>query len=861
MSKRISMAIAAAIALNVSCGLDAAQLQATPTTYSVAPNEPHGPTVVIELVGDGSTENFSVDYTLDNNRFQIVRVNTVRPLAGQCTSLPILGGDRAIRVLTSSASGPFPAGATAVCQIAFAVRAGATAGTSNFVPSNFSCFDTGGLPTACAASAATLQLQGSPSVTPVVRYSPGPTTDLDGFPNASTIQVDISAGTSGSTTVHQCTASPGGVVDGAPAVTVPFGDPQGDVDLSISVRCPVPAAAPPGVTATCIERTSTGLVRTRLWNVTCGPGSFTPVPPLIDPASVQATNVTTSTATVRAFVDTRLRAGTGTWELGAADNNTYSSSVTVGVAGTSGGEVLTATFTGLACGTSYRYRLRVNTFGAEARSNPATFQTSACPAGQLGVSFDVIGALHVGSPATFRVAASESGALTYLFDLDGDGTNDMVQSTPEVQATYPSAFVGTATVSVRNSAGVQGSTSRAIGIMGPRLAVSVSGAATERCGDGDLLPEPGERWRVPLVATNNGGIATRGARVTVVASDRLAGAATGPASALRLETPSILVGDLGAGAMLPIPLDVSISPQAACGTVHGLRHFGSSDAVSFSTGPGADIASLVTPPAAQCNVVTTCPSTRASASLTIRQGFYFDPDRAGNGLGSFVVANPGQAPTYFGAWFTGTPGRAPVWYVIQGPVRDDQVVAQVLQFTRDLGASSFRATSAPVGVAVIDFVETERIVFSYTLGARVGSEQMVYLTPGAAPVPNRTGAWFNPAESGWGQVVHQFVDPATSANSTFVVHYVYDTAGNPRWVLGQGGTTMLQTALEHLMFTVHCAGCIWSPANVTGVGSARMTFATATSGSVGTTFSLPLGFGGGLWDRTNLPITILTTPQ
>jgi hypothetical protein len=847
--------VAAVVGLVLAPAVNAAQLTATPASASVALNDPHGPLVVIGLAGDGATENFSVEYALDNDRFQIVNVAGVSPMAGTCT---LLASPTRVRVETLSATGVFPPGTTPICQVNLGVRAGATAGMTNLVPSGAACFDADGLPQPCPASTVTLQFAASNSATPVVRYSPGPGSFIESLGTVQTINVDVFAGTGGSTTVDQCSATLPATVTGSPAVTVASGDAVGDVDLAIQVRCP--QGSPAGLFATCQERTSAGAIRTRRWNFSCFQISLAPVPPLIDPATIQVNDLSANSATIRAVVYTSLRTGTATVELGAAANNVYSSAQTMNLAGSSVGDVVQASFAGLACGTSYRYRVRVNTVGAEARSRPLTFQTAACASGQIGVTLDVVGALAVGDPASFRVATSAMGPLTYSFDFNGDGSVDLVQFDPQVNVTYPSAFTGNAIVSVRGTTGAPTVVTRPIGVAGARLEAGASGAPVQLCGDGDQLTEPGERWRIPVLVRNTGSRAARDARIGFVAASRLQAPGASAEAGLRLDATTIPVSELAPSGTFATQVDVSLSRQASCATTYGLRQFSASDAVGFTAGPPMDIATLTTPPAGQCQIVTTCAATRG-APEPLRQGFYFDPDRAGNGLGAFVVPSQGQAPTFFGAWFTANPGGSPTWYVIQGPVVDDQVVASILRFTRDIGAPTFRATGAAVGTAVVDLVAAERLVLSYALDGRFGSEQMVYLTPGAVPAPNRSGAWFNPSEAGWGQVVHQFVDPANSAHSTFVVHYVYDTAGNPRWVLGQGTTAALQAPLSHLMFRVHCAGCAWTPGVVSGVGAAQLAFASATSGNVGTAFSLPPEFGGGQWNRMGLPITILTQPQ
>jgi len=188
-------------------------------------------------------------------------------------------------------------------------------------------------------------------------------------------------------------------------------------------------------------------------------------------------------------------------------------------------------------------------------------------------------------------------------------------------------------------------------------------------------------------------------------------------------------------------------------------------------------------------------------------------------------------------------------------------VAPVYRYSKRQG-SAFAVDRRTVGTATITLLESERFLFSWSIGTRSGAESMQYLVPGAGVTPNRTGAWYAPAESGWGQVLSQFPGDG-GASTTFVVHYLYDAVGEPRWVLAVEPTASLVNGRPHLTFPVHCPGCPWLPDwndQRLEAGTGSLVFDGARNARVTTSFALPSAFGG-TWQRTALPVELITDPQ
>jgi hypothetical protein len=134
---------------------------------------------------------------------------------------------------------------------------------------------------------------------------------------------------------------------------------------------------------------------------------------------------------------------------------------------------------------------------------------------------------------------------------------------------------------------------------------------------------------------------------------------------------------------------------------------------------------------------------------------------------------------------------------------------------------------------------------------------MVHLLSGLpAATPNRTGAWFFTSESGWGQTYDSFVQNGVSRE--FALTYVYDNAGQPRWVSSGDAPADISTYAAISAPQIVCPTCAWVPSTFGNAGTITRQFTSGTTGSLSTNFTVPVS---GSWQRSNVPIVLLTTPQ
>ncbi len=335
-------------------------------------------------------------------------------------------------------------------------------------------------------------------------------------------------------------------------------------------------------------------------------------------------------------------------------------------------------------------------------------------------------------------------------------------------------------------------------------------------------------------------------------------AATGDLTKLRLESPVSQLGVIAAGASAQASTIFALDPTTECGSRFRVGFAGAADANSGSF--GYQSREFLVGEAGNCQVNTTCPLALAP-TVNLRPGAFFNPNRPGNGLASHVIPVAGQLPVFFGAWYTGTPERTPTWYVVQGRVQDNQVIAPILKFTRNVSAPAFDVDSETVGQAVVHFLTNESLFYNFTFSAdgAANSELMVHGFQGiSSGSPNRTGAWYYAAEDGWGATYDSYVQ---GGPREFAASYFYDAVGQPRWVLGD---TLASTSGDFPVQTyqVQCPTCAWTPFldSAQSAGTMQRNFSSPTTGTLSTAFSLPAPMAG-TWNRTAVPISLLTPPQ
>lgn len=239
------------------------------------------------------------------------------------------------------------------------------------------------------------------------------------------------------------------------------------------------------------------------------------------------------------------------------------------------------------------------------------------------------------------------------------------------------------------------------------------------------------------------------------------------------------------------------------------------------------------------------PTDATSMAPRLAAGLWYNPRRSGHGF-DLQYAAGAMAVT----WYTYEDDGTPVWYQAAAPTA--QPWQGVLnRFTRD--AVSGRVAAQAVGTLKLDAIDARHATFQWQIGTRSGTEAMLPLLTSATPaLPDRTGIWYNPAESGWGLSLYSVGDVSG------VVVYFYDEQQQPRWVLGAGANAASQNVAMR-SFRGFCPDCAVVPATSVPSGEVALAF----TGARNATLSVDVRHAdqpASRWQRGPVGIVPLSTP-
>lgn len=390
------------------------------------------------------------------------------------------------------------------------------------------------------------------------------------------------------------------------------------------------------------------------------------------------------------------------------------------------------------------------------------------------------------------IGVPETGDAVLRWDVDGDGIVDRTGSNLQLEATYPVHGSLTPGLMVEYGDGCSAAVSTLLDIRGPRLDPihSSKQSATELCGDGDDLFEPGERWEALVGLVNNGGAALAAGGALVFAPSQSVG------DRVVIEQSAIAVPHVAVDGFASIWVPFRVADHATCGESISFDYLGAvTDEVSSPFMPepvfGASIGRL----GAACDV-SACSSMEQAPDL--RGGLFYSGARSGNGLLSFVF----DGNVYGAIWYTATQDRQPIWYALQGPFDSTSSAGDILRFSNDGTAEQLSVGHERVGNAWVVYASADEIVFYWQFDdGRAGIER---LTSVGLPFsqPNRTQLWYTGTESGWGHGVESNL-LANGSDHEFWATFLYDEHGEPRWLAGplDGPDVRLD------QYEVHCPGC------------------------------------------------------
>ena len=242
----------------------------------------------------------------------------------------------------------------------------------------------------------------------------------------------------------------------------------------------------------------------------------------------------------------------------------------------------------------------------------------------------------------------------------------------------------------------------------------------------------------------------------------------------------------------------------------------------------------------------------ASANPTLAEGAYFNLKRGGHGI--FLSRGYNQQVV---DWYTFLEDGTPVFYVAQAtapPSNSGWWSAPLYRAAWDPVQRGF--TTKIAGAISLAPTAENQMMFSWHLEGQSGSEAFTLLArTGACPtvkgsVTNFKGTWFSSGDSGYG------VDVLALPEQQFDTFYLYDSRGNPTWVIGANGPFSASSTLDLVQSTGFCPACAWQPLTTRPAGSLTIGYTDPMHGQFSTaiTLSPPLS---GTWN-VNRPTWRLT---
>ena len=252
-----------------------------------------------------------------------------------------------------------------------------------------------------------------------------------------------------------------------------------------------------------------------------------------------------------------------------------------------------------------------------------------------------------------------------------------------------------------------------------------------------------------------------------------------------------------------------------------------------------------------------------AAKARVESGLWYD--RAHDGHGLDLHRGSGQL---FGAFYTFDERNAVQWLWLQAADAD----APASALTR------YRRTPAGVAGTVAGQIRLTPVAacpdgqprpgarallrMDFTLDGRDASWCVEPLLP-LPPDPHAllSGAWYDPADPGWGVMSHYFRG-GDGASRVFRTVYFHDSAGAPRWAFAQDTVDGLRQAQTYYTPYVECIDCAIAPILTTPIGSGttRLTQPLAQADAARNRIELALRFDSGAPFARNTALALISEP-
>jgi hypothetical protein len=327
-----------------------------------------------------------------------------------------------------------------------------------------------------------------------------------------------------------------------------------------------------------------------------------------------------------------------------------------------------------------------------------------------------------------------------------------------------------------------------------------------------------------------------------------------------LETPVLALGNLDVSEQRSGIIEFSVDQNASCGSPINIDLQASVYNAGFDEN-NSSVLSTVLGNNGSCSTVTNC-APNSSNNIQPTNGLWYNPRRSGNGNDMyFQDGNDADSEidslTYL--QYTALPDRSPIWY-ITSPIamQNNQAENNVLKISYNGPFLTSNQSVETVGSSTTTLIDANNAIQTRTINGEFSADLMnAFVFSNDSTPLQRTGLWYNPSQSGWGQTV------GTQGDVEVIVNYLYDNSGQPYWVLGAGVNSNVSD-IDMQYSDTFCPHCPIVPiiTNPNPVGSVRINY--NASNQSGTIQEMNINVSNSKhesqWQRTNLPVTILTAP-
>lgn len=325
----------------------------------------------------------------------------------------------------------------------------------------------------------------------------------------------------------------------------------------------------------------------------------------------------------------------------------------------------------------------------------------------------------------------------------------------------------------------------------------------------------------------------------------------GDDSKINLETPIIALGDMPVSEQKSDFVTFSIDQDAQCGSPIGIKM----QAGVYESGFNQDdktVLSTIVGTNDSCSVVSNC-SVNNSNDIQPTNGLWFNAKRSGNGNDMYFLDS-----SLVYVQYTALEDRSPIWYITgaEGYYQNNQAYNNLNKHEYNGPFLTSSRTITQVGESHTTLIDANNAIQTRTINGKFSADLMQsFIFSSSATSEQRTGLWYNASESGWGATI------GTQGDAEVVINYLFDNVGQPYWVLGSGNNAAVEN-IDMNYIKAFCPHCPSVPTEVNAVGNVRINYDSSNTSANLENLHIDVKNEDtdSQWDRTNLPITLLT-PQ